>query len=244
MAEIDPSQLDQLISELYSTHTEETANFQAHFSEDVAKVCVNLSAAWTLLLKSAESCESIEQRSLVCNFLYYMIESCFSSTKLLSIGFIAASGNIFRQSVESMFMAILCSHTGELTRKENRKETSFNFYQHLIGNKPHTQAHLASGHVERNAAVLSVNSLSIANMAKVRSFYNDYSHVSARSIRSKVTGENQEIFLFGGGFHEGQKDQYHNELQSRILYSGLFDNFLKSIDLRIRAIPASAESSE
>lgn len=242
MPDIDPSQPNQLIDELFSLHADEVIGFKELFSEEITAICTNLSKAWPLFEKMAQSYDSIQQRSLVCNFIYYMIESCFSSTKLLSMGFLVASGNVLRQSMESMFMAILCSHTGNLIRKENRKETTFNFYEQLIAGKSHTQAHKAAGHIEFNAATLSVNSISASNMARVRGFYNEYSHVSALALRSRVTGNDQSIFLFGGGFHEGQKEQYQKELQSRLAYTRLFENFLCSMMLRLTAISDTPNS--
>ena len=117
---------EKILAELTSDHKEIIAAYLAHFEADLrrfAESMANSLLRWELL---DSSILANEKRAYISALLYTTITLHVLSMKLLVSGYTVAAGNLLRQVVETLCVALVCSgkDTGVLDRfMENRYST-------------------------------------------------------------------------------------------------------------------------
>lgn len=100
-----------LAEAIYADHAEIKREFVSRFRKDIEKFIDSLFAAYDKFKKIDENINGCERKAYVAAFVYNSIYNLALSFNLLLLGHLLASGNLFRQHIESSLMAVLLSRT-------------------------------------------------------------------------------------------------------------------------------------
>ncbi len=134
--------------------------------------------------------------------------------KLLVSGHIVASGNLFRQVIETISLTLLCSNksTGVLLKFLDDKYSSTK----------------AVGQVARDWKKLSLNKDAANALKEGRKFYDLYSHPTKLTIAAFLNFSNV-IHYVGASFDEEKTQEYEKEFSGRCSLGSQFENFIAAV---------------
>jgi len=152
-------------------------------------------------------------------FVYSAITLHILSLKLFLSGHLVAAGNLMRQVVEAMAMALLCS------------STSLGVLDKFIIGQYSTQKAIAQ--VIKHSKKLGLKKEALEDIKRAQLFYHDYSHLSRFTLASHMAFESEGALYVGCSFDEGKIDQYQKEMAGRVGLSRVFPNFIQAVSHNI-----------
>ncbi len=160
-----------------------------------------------------------KQNSSMVGFLYKAINDLTISMKLLISGHLSSSGNLIRQTIESISSAILFSNK-ELPYWELFNEKKFS---------PDKAIHC----VLKNSKKLKTNKKAIIELKKLVKEYSDYSHSSLLSLSSYMSFSDPEKIkpYIGGVFDKSRLTKYKMEINRMLNLSHLITNTIEGLSL-------------
>jgi hypothetical protein len=232
MDHINPQSTDDLISHIFDSSLESLALFRKDFIEPVVRICDHIRLCYGQFLKFENHPTPDTQFMYVTAYVYTLVESLFSSTKLLVHGFTAPSGILFRVSLEAMAMAVLIGLRGDILvmKKKNRCEYG-NFFEGFLNGKSWSKPHIAIKILEQNCCTIGLTEGALKVLKESKDIYNDYAHASLCSIRLSVISEEKNVF--GGGYNQEQKPLFEKEIQIRKQFVEGIPYFLESLYKRV-----------
>ena len=138
-----------------------------------------------------------------------------TKNKLFLSGYIVASGNIERQAIETISLAILFS---------NKHVDIFNRY---IQNKYSTNK--AVRDLKRHSKGMTVSKDGLDKIERAHKYFHDYSHPSYITIGSNISFQGQGMYL-GASFDEGKVDFYDKDISGRLSLSAVFTNYITAVE--------------
>lgn len=127
--------------------------------------------------------------------------------KLLLNGQVVAAGNLSRQVVEGIALALLCSGKG-LTVLERVMKDDY-------------AANKALRNVRRHCAKLGLLDDALKELERAQRFYNRYSHPS-RSALAEMISLTGEVSFFGAAFDPEKLPGYQAEVAGRVALANVF----------------------
>lgn len=146
-------------------------------------------------------------------YIYNAINLLVMSTNLLISGYMIASGNLFRQSMESILIGVLVS----------RSDLDKDYYNMLISEDRSFSATKVFDYIQKNAKVLSIREKEFSEYREFRNFYHLYSHASLFSI-SNLFHYKEHGTVLGVMFDEEKKSAYMKEINSRTSFAIFIQN--------------------
>jgi len=234
MNNINPKNTDEIINDLNCNYGKIINAFFTNHSEGILKFAESISKCHKKLSLFENPDDLIQSKIDVVGFVFLVVDNVYTSVKLLTLGYFVPSGNIMRQSIESMFMALLLSHREKLNIGSERKPNEADFFQHYLKGSKETLSHNSFRHVQRNKDALGVNDKALDAFKKNRRFYSNLSHPNHLTLSSRIVSEEGGTFLIGGGYDENKKAVYDEQLNDRIKYTSIIPNFLDVIYSKIK----------
>ncbi len=229
MHKINPLSVEELVAYMFDNQQGGSVEqFQNDFSETVLLICELTKKCYVGFLQFENHKEPDEQFLYLSAHVYTLVESLYTSVKLLVHGFLAPSGNQFRVALEAMTLSVLLSWRGDLLlEKKSNRLVMRNFYEDFLKEERWTRSHLAIKILDKNRDKLglSTDAMSLLNAAK--DLYNSYSHVSLLSISAGIVSLDR--VLFGGGYEHEQKLLFEKELHIRKQFIEKVPSFLESL---------------
>lgn len=203
---------NKILAELTSDHKVIIAEYLAHFEADLwrfAESMANGLLSWELLDSSTWA---NEKRAYVSALVYTTVTLHVLSMKLLVSGYTIPAGNLLRQVVETLCLALVCSgkDIGILDKFMENKYSTKNAVRDAI----------------RHAEKLGLNQDSVKQLNKLQTFYAKYSHPSYLTIAAGMSFQTKTAY-FGGSFDELKLDVYRKEIKVRV---GLANDLPNLID--------------
>jgi hypothetical protein len=156
-----------------------------------------------------------ERLGHVSEFAYSAITLHILSMKLFLSGHLVAAGNLIRQVVESMAMALLCS------------SASLGVLDKFI--RGHFSTQKAIVQVIKHAKKLGLKKDGLKHIQKAQTFYHGYSHPSRFTLASHMSFESDGALYVGCSFDEGKIDQYRKEIAGRVGLTKVFPSFIEAV---------------
>ncbi|MGE0557803.1 MAG: hypothetical protein AB7E73_12580 [Burkholderiales bacterium] len=203
----------ELISTDSEVHAEYLKLFEAdakRFSEAMARAVV----AWRPLDNESKD----EKRGYVAALSYAAISLHVVSFKLFLSGHIVAAGNLFRQVIESIALALLCSgkDLGVLDRFIADKYSS----NHAVD------------HVLRAWDKLGLKPDAAQPLKDSQSFYHKYSHISRLTLANLISFSEPGIYV-GASFDNGKIEAYKKEVAGRVNLAETFEGFIEGLKANV-----------
>jgi hypothetical protein len=163
-----------------------------------------------------ESAKGDEAREMVSALIYCAITSHVLSFRLFFSGHIIAAGNLFRQVIEAIALAFLCSAGKQLDVLRRFMEDKYS-------------SAIAVDQLLRNASRLSLKDDALQAFKRSQKFYHNYSHVSKATIAAVISFEQPGGLYVGASFDSGKIEAYRSEVEARVSLAQVFPNFVEGV---------------
>ena len=222
---------DKIWSEVVSDGSDVRTKFLEHFGpqvEDFSDALARAVLAWRDL--DSMVCGN-EKRAYVSALVFTALTLQIQSMKLFLSGQLVAAGNMFRQVIESIALALVCSGRDH------------NILNRFIEDKYSTND--AVRDVVRNSEKLGLLKEGIKELSNAQSFYHMYSHPTKLTLAATVPFSVEGIYV-GASFDDGKIEAYTKEINGRVGLAGVVISFVDAVKANIEkwgAAPAH-ESGE
>lgn len=206
---------EKILTELTSDDADVRAEFVKIFETDTKVFCEAMADAiikWRSL--DADS-QGNEKRAYISAMVFTAISLHILSLKLFLSGQAVASGSLFRQVVESIALALVCSgkDLGMLERfMENEYSTN-----------------VAVRDVLRHSERLGLKDDGVQALRDAQKFYDNYSHITILTIAAGMSFSEKSGLYVGAAFDEGKVEAYRKEARGRVSLAEVFPNFVEGV---------------
>jgi hypothetical protein len=156
-----------------------------------------------------------ERREYVSALAYTAITLHILSLKLLLSGHTVAAGNLFRQVIECIALALLCSGK------------DLNILARFMENK--YSSTIAVRDVVRYHKKLSLKGDALDALKNSQDFYHKYSHITKMTLVIGMSSSEVGGLYVGASFDEGKVKAYTTEVNGRVSLAKIFPNFIEGI---------------
>jgi len=206
-----------ILTEISSDDAQVRAEYLKHFRVDVERFADAMARAflnWQILNIGTEK---DVKRAYVSALTYTAITLHVQSLKVFISGLSVAAGNLMRQVLESIALALLCSGKG------------LDILDRFMAGKYLTTDAIPD--VIHYADRLGLNKSGVDALRDGQKFYHQYSHPTHLTIAS-VTAFSKEglrgIYV-GAAFDEHKLDAYVKEVKGRLSLAEVFSNFVDGV---------------
>ena len=159
------------------------------------------------------------KKAHISALIYSAINNHIVSLKLFLSGYIIAAGNLQRQVIETVALALLCS------------AANLNILDCYIDNKYSTNK--AVRDVLRHYDKINLNKNALQVLERSRDFYDEYSHPTQLTLTNLISFSKSGKLYLGATFDEGKLEQYAKELNGRVSLAMVFDNFIDGVKANV-----------
>ncbi len=190
---------------LFSSDKKTINKFKEHFQKEIN----DFIGKGMLVYEAWKEFDSIKnynidklQKAYISGFLFNGLNNLVISTKLLVRGLLIPSGNLCRNVIESVSVAILCTDKTIPVFNEILEKTF--------------RASSAPSKLQKYQSQLGINPFAVSQILNRWKFYHDYSHATEFNLATIIYSatEGKDI-IFGTIFDEGKVEIYGKELKGR-----------------------------
>lgn len=214
------SAVDKIRIELTGNLDDVKQEFMAHFGADLERFIDSTAHAFLRWVKLDAASGGNEERAIVSGLVFSAITLHIISMRLFLTGYIVAAGNIQRQVLETLALALLssCKSLDVLARFLNDTYSANNAVRDAL----------------RHADKMNVNKDSLTVLRDARDFYHMYSHPSKATLASHIrfSDEGRAIYV-GSSFDAGKLEQYRKEMASRVNLAQVIPNFVGGVQANV-----------
>jgi len=207
--------IEKIMKEVSQDDCEVRGRYLAEFRYEIDEFVVVMADAFMRWLALDSAIGPDEKLGHISAFAYSAITFHILSLKLFLSGHLVAAGNLMRQVVEAMAMALLCS------------SSSLGVLDEFI--RGHYSTQKAIVQVIKHAEKLGLKKEGLKDIQGAQSFYHGYSHPSRFTLASHMSFESEGALYVGCSFDEGKLDQYKKEMAGRLGLARVFPNFIEAI---------------
>jgi hypothetical protein len=203
--------------ELTSDDAEVRAEYLAHFAADVERFTTAMAQA-VMEWRGIDTGIGDVPRAYVSGLVHTAITLHIVSFKLLLSGHLVPAGNVFRQVIESIALALLCS-SQELTVLQSFMDGEYSSKN-------------AVRDVVRNWKKLGLLEGASKQLQDSQKFYGEYSHVTRLTLANMISFSDQGAYV-GANFDKGKLDAYRKEVNGRVGLAEVFPNAIAAVKMNL-----------
>lgn len=207
--------------EVISNSDDVRAEYLANYREAASRFSLAMSQALTTWHQfDFGGGERAAEMACVTSLTYSAITLHIQSMKLFLSGCPVAAGNLSRQVVETIALALLCS----------------------VKNLPVAQKFLADQYSARDAVrdirlhqeELDLSPEALECLEKCQRFYHLYSHPTKMTVASYMSYSDEGLYI-GAAFDEGKLAFYEKEIERRVQLADIFPELLGKVRKQLQA---------
>lgn len=234
--QLDLSSPTVVLNELFDPDESVRKHFQNHFSSQAIEFSEAISPAFARFPEFSKEGQHCVQAALVCGFVHGVLDDLVTSMKLLLTGKLTASGNLFRQAIEGVCMAVMCAYQGSLSIEG--KECIY--WQMIENAAKEVEGNRAARQFVNNWDRLSLNLEGAKQLKDTLETYHQFSHAGILAMACRMElGSNGAIYI-GGHFDEEKIESYEAEFRQRIELAKLTVQTIDAVWPKIRIIGAAS----
>ncbi len=198
--------------------------FAQHLSAELDELAAGLAKSFQHLQPMLDAGErlNLPRTNLMIAFAWGVIDDLVMSAKLLLVGQLPASGNVMRQALEGLSMAILCSTDAPLVIVQDKKGVvRASYWRKAMADDSRVQGQHALRQLAWNAEVLGVSPAGVAFLQRVQKIFHPFSHCGRFTLTSRAALEHPGRFHIGGHFDAAKLDGYRGHLEQHIGLAGV-----------------------
>jgi hypothetical protein len=204
-----------IYAEITSDNAEVRAEFLKRFAPDVERFSDAMARAfgnWRML--DAEI-KGDEKRAYVSALVFTAITLHIQSMKLFLSGHEVAAGNLSRQVVESIALALVCS-SKELNVLDRFMEDKYS-------------TNIAVRDALCHCDKLGINKDAAKALSETQDFYHKYSHPTHLTLAVAMPFSKPGLLYVGASFDEGKLSAYEKEVGLRVSVAEVFPGFVDGV---------------
>ena len=209
---------DKVFKEITADDPLVRAEFLRHFGAEAKEFSEEMAQVMLVWLKEYDDTHE-EKRQKVIALVFTAIHLNIGSMKLLLSGNMVASGNLFRQVLETIALALLCSGK------------NLNFLERFDNDKYSTKYSIRD--VLRHYKKLGLREDGVRALKDGQEFYHKYSHVTKFTIGAVESFADEGIYV-GASFDEGKLEFYAKEVAGRLSLARVFNSFITAVKANIK----------
>ena len=194
--------------------TDVRLSFLEKFENQIDRFVDNMSLAFSKWRSLDSITSSDEKKAHVSALVYSSINLHVVSMKLFLSGYGVAAGNLERQTIEVIALAILCS------------QKDLDILDRYIQNQYSTNKALRD--LNKHSEKLDLNKQEILQLIKARDHFHDHSHPSYITIGGNFSFRGQDLYL-GASFDDGKMEFYDKDVAGRLSLSGVFSGYIDDV---------------
>jgi hypothetical protein len=206
---------ETILKELTSDDSEVRSDYLKLFEADAKTFADAMAQAFMRWRTFDNEVKGNEKRAHVSALVYTAITLHILSLKLFLSGQTVAAGNLFRQVIESIALALLCSvkDLDVLKRFMEDKYSSTTAVRDVL----------------RHDKKLSLKGDALEALKNSQEFYHKYSHVTKMTIATGMSfSENGGLYV-GASYDKGKVEAYTKEVKGRLSLAKVFPNFIEGV---------------
>jgi hypothetical protein len=241
LPQLDLSDPQAVVAEIFENDNWVKEEFSKHCSNELLKFAEVLAESFKRY-PQIQALALDEQAMYVAVFVHGIFDDLITSTKLLVTGKMIPSGNLMRQALEGVAVAILCSSRRLLLipKKGCKRKTciEIKYWERVKELDSRVDSNKAIAHLDLNKTTLQVNQDAIAEMKKAVKRYHPFSHPSLVSIFSRAAETESEImYSIGGTFNESAIPMYKDEIKQRTELCRVLPNLIELLIVNLNTVP-------
>ncbi|MDH4083266.1 MAG: DUF2019 domain-containing protein [Nitrospira sp.] len=214
MDTVDQAQA-MIFREITSDDSEVRGEYLKHFEGAANGFAVSMAKAFVKWRDFDNELKGDERRAQLSALVYVAITLHVLSMKAFLAGQPVAAGNLFRQVLECIALALLCSGK-ELDVLKRFMEDKYS-------------SNDAIRDVLRHHKKLSLKGDVLEVMKRSQDFYHKYSHVTTMTIAAAMSFSQKGGLYVGASFDDGKLDAYKKENNLRVSLADVFPNFVDGV---------------
>jgi hypothetical protein len=205
-----------VLNDLRSKDDDARAAFEREFGGELPAFVEATTAALDLWSQFRDTIDDADERRVaVTAVAFTAITQNISSYKLFMSGYTVASGALFRQVLEGVSLAFLCS------------AKSLTVLDRFIANKYSTKNAVAD--LARNPKKAHVNRAALQTLIGQYEFYHKYAHLTRLTIAAGANFSLGGLPNVGAYFDPGKLPEYRKEVRSRVGFAKVLPNFMTGV---------------
>ena len=208
----------KIVAEITSDEPDVRRSYLERYSEqvnDFATGMANAVLAWRDLDAGSEKEEA---RAYVSALVYCALTLHIQSMRLFLSGHPIAAGNLSRQVIEAIALALLCS-SKQLTVLQRFIEDKYS---------PNDAVRDLLKHYKK----LGLRKDGVEVLKVAQEFFHKFSHPTKMTIAA-ITSFSVEGLYVGASFDDGKVAEYDKEVSGRVSLSGVFANFVEAVNANV-----------
>jgi len=206
---------ETILKELTSDDSEVRSDYLKLFEADAKTFADAMAQAFMKWRTFDNEVKGNEKRAHVSALVYTAITLHILSLKLFLSGQTVAAGNLFRQVIESIALALLCSGK------------DLDVLKRFMEDKYSSTA--AVRDVLRHDKKLSLKGDALEALKNSREFYHKYSHVTKMTIATGMSFSEKGGLYVGASYDKGKVEAYTKEVKGRLSLAKVFPNFIDGV---------------
>lgn len=191
------------------------SEFIKHFETEATEFINAIVEAYRSWLKYDATIKGNRRRAFISALLFNSINNLSASMKMFISGYSIPSGNLVRQTIESICSAILCS------------SEKLSFYQQVEQDKFSSKNSVK--HVLKHSKKFRINRDAMVPLKKLYEFYHKLSHSSSLTLAHNMSLSNRGVIYIGPSFDEHKMFAYKKEASNRINLAKIIANVVEGI---------------
>ena len=205
-----------VLHNLQSTDDGARAAFAAEFGGELPTFADSMTSTLDLWSQFRETVEDTDERRVaVAAVAFTAINQNIASYKLFMSGYTVASGGLFRQVLEGVSLAFLCS------------AKPLNVVDRFIGNRYSTKDAVAD--LARHAQKAHVNRAALRTLLGAYEFYHKYAHLTKLTIAAGANFSLGGAPNVGAYFDPGKLMEYRKEVRGRLSFARILPNVMTGV---------------
>ena len=233
---IDLSKSTEVMKELFDDDKWVKDKFAEHVSEDLLALSERIAAVFAIYprLNDAANAAATEQAAFVAGFIFGVVDDILVSTKLLLTGKLMPAGNVMRQAIEGVALALLCSSKDlMIVQGKNGRNVQVRYWERVKQGDRLVESHKAVAQLALNRNALGVTEDSVTRLKLAKRHYSQFSHPGLVGIASRVSlGIEGQVYA-GGNFDPEKVEAYKVEIRERIGLCSILPNLIDGLVKRI-----------
>ena len=206
---------ETILKELTSDDSEVRSDYLKLFEADAKTFADAMAQAFMKWRTFDNEVKGNEKRAHVSALVYTAITLHILSLKLFLSGQTVAAGNLFRQVIESIALALLCSGK------------DLDVLKRFMEDKYSSTA--AVRDVLRHDKKLSLKGDALEALKNSQEFYHKYSHVTKMTIATGMSFSEKGGLYVGASYDKGKVEAYTKEVKGRLSLAKVFPNFIDGV---------------
>jgi hypothetical protein len=208
----------KIISEITSDEPDVRHSYLEQYKDQVEEFGAGMAKAILVWRDLDAGSEKEEARAYVSALVYCAITLHIQSMRLFLSGHPVAAGNLSRQVIEAIALALLCS-SKQLT-----------VLKRFIDDKYSSNSAVTD--LSKHYAKLGLKKDGIEVLKEAQKFFHKFSHHTKMTIAA-VTSFSEEGLYVGASFDKGKIAEYDKEVSGRVSLAGVFANFVKAVKANV-----------